>query len=206
MAKDTMSGEGRYFMVLVDYGAEIRRATQLAPSLANRMHWDQLAKRQLIADGFLPSCFDLEHRDGICPHGHQHPMHEVQGKNTIVQALRASVTNQMTGNAAPTNLLITQVAIGTSADPTAASMVQLVAEFFRKAPTDRLNPTPDQVQIYANLTASEGNAPSNLQEFGIMAGGASGIAGSGTMLARFLQNFPKNSGNTASISYLATFA
>ena len=198
-------GSGAYALHLLDLSREQRRAQYAARALEMDGIFGQLAEARLIADGFLPSCYLKEHRHGICPDGHHHPTKETRGHNTIVRSLRESICLQMTGLGTPISLAITMLGFGTSADPTAQTQTQLVVETYRKAPSDRLNPSVNSVQIYGNLTASEGNAGSNLQEYGIFAGGATSTPSSGTMIARFLQDFDKNSGNIASLSYLATF-
>lgn len=179
--EDKQGIRGEYLIAVVDFGRELRR-------------------------GEVPSCFHLEHRMGVCPHGHQHRVEHHAGRNTIVRSLREGVVDRLTGELSPLDLLITRVAAGTSSALTAATDTQLGVETYRKAPSDRLKLSPEQAQVYWFFSATEANAGVDLQEHGIFAGGATDTPGSGTMLARFLQTFAKDATKTASGGYTATLA
>lgn len=175
-----VSLRGEYRIAVVDFKRELRR-------------------------GETPSCFHLEHRGGQCPHRHDHRVEYHEGRNTIVRSLRQAIVDRMVGNPSPLDLLVTRVATGTSSGPTAQTATQLTTESFRKAPSDILALSQEQVQVYWFFSATEANAGVDLQEHAILAGGATNTPGSGVMLARFLQVFAKDSTRTASGSYTATF-
>lgn len=208
--RDSFGIRGEYVLHTIDFSRELRKCKHLldrasADALIKGIKNPETFAHDLaIASGHLPACFNLEHRDGICPFGNLHPHETSQGTNTVVRSERQSITNQLTGISPAMNLLITQVACGTAADPTAQTMTQLVVETFRKAPSDRLMPSPESAQIYWNYTATEANAGVNLQEFAMVADGGTATPGSGSIIARFLQLFAKNAGNIGSGSYLQT--
>jgi hypothetical protein len=145
------------------------------------------------------ACRDLEHRGGVCPLAIDHRVEHIDGHNTIVTSLKQSVVDQGSGQASPLNLLVTQIAVGTSSAATTAGLTQLVTEYARVALSGSPVKTSSQAfSVFWFLGTAQGNAPSSLQEWGIMAGGATGVAGSGTMIARFLQTFAKSGTNTVS--------
>lgn len=148
----------------------------------------------LVVSG--PSCFDLEHRNGICPHGLSHKSTSVATFNTVLDTFFESIIDQFTGTASPLDLQVTQVAIGTSSAPTTQGMTQLAAEFARKVPSDVIKVSATQATIFFFFAASEGNAPSDLQEFALLANGATSTPGSGDALNRWLAVFTKTSGVT----------
>lgn len=178
---DALGIQGNYRITRIDFAAELRR-------------------------GEAPPCIDMEHRHGLCPLGLSHAVEDYEGHNTIVTSLKESLINQATGAAAGLNLLVTRIATGTDASATLAAQTQLGAEFFRDVPTSLQKVTALQLQAFWYFGTTQANAASDLQEWGILAGGATGVAGSGTMLARFLQRFAKNSGTTASGQYTLTVA
>lgn len=149
------------------------------------------------------SCIALEHRGGICPHGHQHGSAEdIYGKNTVLNTLRKSLIYQMTGTASPTNLLITKVACGTSATATdPLAQTQAYSETYRDSPTDLIMTSDTTLSVFWYFNTTQANSVSALQEWVILGGGATNVAGSGVGLARFLQTFSKNSGTTVSGQY-----
>ncbi|MNT83902.1 hypothetical protein D3C72_2238420 [compost metagenome] len=107
----------------------------------------------------------------------------------------------MVGNSSPLDLLITYIAAGTSADPTDPTETQLFVETYRDIPTFLDDITDTQAQCNWYFGPNVGNAGANLQEWGIMAGGATSTPGSGVMIARFLQLFDKVFGKAASGMY-----
>lgn len=179
--EDKLGIRGEYVIAVVDFGRELRR-------------------------GEMPSCFDLEHRLGRCPHGHRHQVEHHEGRNTIVRSLRQAITDRLVGNPGPLDLLITRVAAGTSSAPTVPTATQLTVETYRKAPSDRLQLSPEQVQVYWFFGATEANAGVDLHEHGVLAGGATDTPGSGTLIGRFLQQFAKDATKTASGGYTATLS
>lgn len=151
-----------------------------------------------IKDGQTPPCFDLEHRNGECPFRINHRgLKLFEGTNTVTNTVRQSIIKQMCGLAAK-NLAITQIAFGTSSDPTPPTLVQPVTEFGRVAPSATTPNSDTTLSAYWFLGSSVGNAPSDLQEWCVMADGATSAVGSGSAIARFLYQFTKNTSTTAS--------
>lgn len=188
--RDDLRLQGEYELIRVDYAKELGLAAR-----------HPLAERASILAELAP-CIGVEHRHGVCPCGLRHDMKRMAGKNTIVDALRQSIVNQFS-NVSATSLIVTEIATGTSNAATTSGMTQLTVEFYRAAPSSVVagSPVTTQVIAYWFFGTSVANAGSNLQEWGIMAGGATATPGSGTMIARFLQAFAKNSLTTASGQY-----
>lgn len=156
-----------------------------------------------------PSCLHEEHRGGVCPHGNRHRDREERaGRNTIVTAFRESVVDRLVAAASvtPMDLAITRVAVGTDATPTPPGLVQLYAEFARVTPTAVVKATTAKASAFWFLSVGVGNALSSLQEFAILAGGATDTPGSGSAVGRFLATFPKSSANTQSGQYDLTIS
>lgn len=153
-----------------------------------------------------PSCIHEEHRGGVCPHGNRHrDARELEGRNTIVSAPKASIIDRLVaGNTGALDLRITAVAVGTSADPTTPGMTQLASEFYRLAPSDVLEASELTASVFWFLSVAVGNAPSTLQEFAVLCGGATTTPGTGTAWGRFLQPFPKDGATTMSGQYDTT--
>ncbi len=181
LANDQLALAGEYRIVRVDFRREIERSINGRPAAA-------------------PPCMHLPHRDGICPHGLRHDVTVSEGQNTILTSLKESVIDQMEGTATPTNLLITRISYGTSADPTTAGMVDLVAEYGRATP-ELVKVSALALRAFWFLGPTDGNAPSTLQEWGIVAGGGTDTLGSGVTIARFLDDFAKDSLTTCNGQY-----
>jgi hypothetical protein len=194
-ATDKLALRGEYLITRADFSRELALAAR-----------HPLIERPRILAELAP-CIDLEHRGGVCPMGHTHGMQVYEGHNTIVTVLRQSIINQLVGNSA-TNLLITQIAAGTSSTATLITMTQLAAEYYRTAPSSAQpgSPVTTQALAYWFFGTAVANAGSDLQEWGIMAGGATSGAGTGSALARFLQAFTKNNLTTASGQYTLNIA
>jgi hypothetical protein len=195
--------KGEYLIVGVDFRAEVRAALEhlrrrelrQVPSVD-----PQEVRRILLA---ACPCWEMEHRMGLCPLGLDHRTEDHEGKNQVVNSLRKSLIDQMVGNANPTNLLITRIATGTNAGQTSlVAPYQLGAETYRDAPTFLDDMSASQLQTNWYFGPAVGNPGTNLQEWGIFAGGADGTANSGIMLARFLQLFDKVFGKAASGQYI----
>lgn len=187
----TLGFKADFAFHLVDLRREIARWGHLPPA--------ELAKA-------IP-CMDLEHRHGVCPLGFDHSVRDVQGHNTAVKVPKQSLIYQLTGTPGPTSLLVTRIATGTSADATAQSMTQLGVETYRKAPSDCFPTGGDlQMQVFWYFGSSEANAGVDLQEHGVLIGGATDTPGSGSLGFRFLQQFGKTTGINASGSYLLNAA
>ena len=156
-------------------------------------------EEQRILDEMAP-CHSMEHRGGRCPLGDSHGMQVVEGSNTVVNVLRASIVNQIINTAAD-SLAITYVATGTSAAATVpASTTLLTAETYRAVPSSVIagSPAATQALTFWFFGTGVANAGSDLQEWGGFAVGATGSANSGKCLWRFLQDYAKNTLNTAS--------
>lgn len=187
--RDAIGVGGQWAFHLVDFG----------PALAR---WGHLPKADLLT---LIPCLDMEHRGGVCPLGFSHPVRDVYGKNTVVAVPKKSIVGQMVGAASPTSLAVTRICTGTSADPTAQSLEQLVVETYRTSPTDVFATGGDlQAQVFWYFGSSQANAGVDLQEHGVLIGGATDTPGTGKLFARFLQQFSKTIAVNASGSYLLT--
>lgn len=151
-------------------------------------------------------CRGLEHRGGTCPAGIDHRIEDYEKKNTILASLKGSVIDQLAGEASPLDLTITQIATGTSSAATTSGMTQAAAEYYRDAPTSVLAASATQVIAFWFFGDSVANAGSLLQEWVILAGGATNTPGSGTAIARFLQSFDKNALTTASGQWTGNIA
>lgn len=149
------------------------------------------------------SCMLLEHRNGICPHGHYHrDVEQKTGKNTIVTTLKQSIIRQATGSGGtPPNLLITKIACGTSTAVTIPGMTQLTTEYYRGSPTDLLPINDLELSVFFFLNTTQGNAAQDLQEWGILCDGATDTPATGKLWGRFMQPFAKNASKTASGQY-----
>jgi hypothetical protein len=151
-----------------------------------------------------PTCLHLEHRHGVCPHGNHHrDRSEQAGCNTIVTAFRRAVVDRLAPQAGvtPMDLAITRVAVGTDATTTTGPLIQLLAEVARVTPTAVVPASDVKASAFWFLSVGVANAPSNLQEFAVLAGGANSTPGSGKAVGRFLTTFEKHAGNTQSGQY-----
>lgn len=163
------------------------------------------ADRAMILRWFVP-CYEMEHRHGVCPLGLDHSVEDSEGHNTIVTSLKQSIIDQATGQDSSLDLTITYIATGTSSVATTSDMTQLDAEYYRDVPTYLSKVSATQGQAFWYFGPGVANAGSDLQEWGIMAGGATSSSGSGTMIARFLQTFTKNSGTAVNGQYTLNVA
>lgn len=148
-----------------------------------------------------PSCFHLEHRGGVCPHGHTHAC-VTRYSNTVLNNFFGAVTDQMAGIAS-IDLEITRVAFGLANDVTTPTMNQLVSEFYRVTPTV-IKQAPNVVVTFFFLGPLDGNPPSQYQEYALLADGATDTPGDGKALIRWLAVFDKNANNQLSGSHTLT--
>lgn len=151
----------------------------------------------------VPSCYHLEHRRGVCPHGHTHEsvVRQYQ-QNTVLNNFFGAIADQLTG-AASIDLEITRVALGLSSDPTTLTMNQLVSEFYRTTPTV-IKQAPNVVVTFFFLGPLDGNPPSQYQEYCVLADGATDTPATGKALYRWLAVFDKNANNQLSGSHTLT--
>lgn len=198
---DNLAFRGEYRIIGVNFWPEIKAAVEHLRKLELRQvePVTEAEARRILAEAC--PCWDLEHRRGICPMGHSHKNEDHEGRNTVLTSLKKSVIDQMVGNASPTNLLITRVAAGTNATATNLASTTLGAETYRDVPTYLAATSSTQLQCFWYYGPGVANSGSNLQEWGIFGGGATGTANSGVMLARFLQQFTKNVGTAANGQY-----
>jgi hypothetical protein len=195
-----VGGVGR--IVGINFWPEIRGAVD---------HLRRLERRQVApvteaeAHRLLASacpCWNMEHRMGVCPMGLSHRIEDHgEKKNTVTTALKKSVIDQMVGNASPTALLVARIATGTSSAATNVASTTLGAEVYRDTPTYLDDTTSTQMQVFWYFGPDKANTGSLLHEWGIFGGTATGTANSGTMLARFVQQFDKNLGTAVNGQY-----
>lgn len=187
--RDGLGIAGAWAFHVVDFSRELARWGHLPPA--------ELAKA-------IP-CLDMEHRGGVCPLGLTHSTRALAGRNTVVAVPKKSIVGQMVDAVGPTSLAVTRICTGTSADPTAQSLEQLVVETYRTSPTDVFPTGGDlQAQVFWYFGSSQANAGVDLQEHGVLIGGANDTPGTGKLFARFLQQFSKTIAVNASGSYLLT--
>lgn len=147
-------------------------------------------------------CWEMEHRLGVCPLGLTHRIEDHGAKNAVTRYYTKSIIDQMVGNASPTSLLITRIATGTSSDDTDITEDALFAETYRDTLTALDDTSDTTCEAYWFFGPLRANAGVQLQEWGIMAGGAGDLPGSpGIMIARFLDPFNKNIGTAANGNY-----
>lgn len=148
------------------------------------------------------SCIEKEHRNGVCPDGHKHEaIEERHDPNTVMNVLRTSVIDQLTGTGTPDDLLITMIGCGTSADANDVTDTLLTTEYYRAAPTDLIKTGPTTLSVFWFFGTGVANSVSDLQEWGIFADGATSTANTGKLVARFLQQFNKTATKTVSGQY-----
>lgn len=173
---------GEFRLVSIDFGRELTRTHNGRPAAP-------------------PDCLGLEHRHGVCPLGLAHGYHEQVGRNTIVAAPKTSIIDQLTNTGTPMSLRVTAVAAGTSADATTAGLTQLVQEQYRAAPTEVIKASASKATVFWFYGTTVANAASTLQEWGILGGGATTTANTGTLIGRFLSPFAKDATKTLSGQY-----
>lgn len=127
-------------------------------------------------------------------------------ENTVVTKAIDCVIRLMVDSATPTyDLRPTYVAAGTSTTGTTDAMTILVAEFARvvcgRYKAGQVGALYKQAIFTGFFGPDDGNA--NLQEFGLMAGGATATANSGILLARVLSPYG-NKDNTKTITVVWT--
>lgn len=140
-----------------------------------------------------PSCYGLEHRRGVCPHGHRHQVEHHAGSNQVTDLLYKAVLDAFVAQTAAA-LGTAMVAAGTGAATRTAALTQLTAEYYRAAPTDRAKASATAGVTYFFFGETVANA--YLHEWGIFIGAATATANSGTLAATWLYDFNKDSSQT----------
>jgi hypothetical protein len=126
--------------------------------------------------------------------------------NLIVDAAHNAFRNALfSGDAATVDLQVKQFAFGTDATVPASGNVLLGAEFFRKQVTSRTKGTVGQVTTTSYIASGEANAVA-IEEIGWFMGAATGVANSGTLLARVAYSRTKDTNEALQVDRSDTFS
>jgi hypothetical protein len=192
-ARDTFAMWGEYALHKADYSKAIAVAD----------HFPAHERAIILAE--IAPCMEMEHRHGVCPLGVNHAIESVEGRNTIMNCFKASIINQFAALAFD-SLAVTYIATGTNSTATDPTLSQLNVEIHRAVPSSVIQGSPIYSQGLGYWFFGTGVANATLQEWGICAASAGAGAGSGKVIARFLQLFAKTSLNTASGQYTLNLA
>ncbi len=155
-------------------------------------------RRELAA--LAPPCIDLEHRNGVCPHGQSHDTDEVLLTNTVMDGLYTAILGQFAGVVGSADLAADYVAAGIASTANTNLLTTLGSEYYRAVYTDRQVPSTTSAAVYFFYGTSVANT--YLHEFAVFCGAATAAANSGTMACRWLFDFNKSAADTLNGQYL----
>lgn len=141
-----------------------------------------------------PSCFKLEHRNGICPHGYKHDVDRAEFRNMVVNGWYSACLDHARDDGAAVDLGITYVSVGTGGSATLPTDVALGAEVYRDLFTDRQK-LSDTEQVHY-FFFDEASANFYHHEYAAWCGSPSATLDSGVMVARWLWDYDKDSDKT----------
>lgn len=187
---DRFAVQGDAVIHQVSFAREIASLSKLTRGMSDE------GAREMLRHA-LP-CVDLEHRWGVCPHGHAHDRRDVEVRNTVMDAFYGILLDGFLGTGT-TSQLATYVAAGTAGTASTNADAALGAEFYRAPPTDRQHPAVTTGVVYFFFGTTVANA--FLHEFGIFVGAATATPGSGLLAARWLADFNKDNTQTLNGQY-----
>lgn len=131
-----------------------------------------------------PSCYLLEHRHGLCPHGHRHEVREVADRNQIMDGWYNTILDNARAAVGAAGLEIAYVSGGTGAAARTADMAALGAETWREQWTERSEASATESVFYWYV--SEAVPTQFFHEWGAWCGAATATLGSGVLVASWL--------------------
>lgn len=146
-----------------------------------------------------PSCWGLEHRHGLCPHGHRHDVREVANHNTVVNGWYDAILQHARGVASPPSLDITRVSGGTGAAARTVIQTALGAETWREQWTDREEASETESVFYWYVP--EAVPTQYFHEWGAWCGPATATLDSGVLVASWLLDDDHDSASSLSANW-----